>query len=337
MLFDVRWWPFTGSIEPSGIKKRIFSPAKLLWVITKSNNNWLFTLIIFRSYISITNCILALTNIFSTKSNWNKYRLNCESQILDDASEIINEPIKFLHDDTVAKSEYCENTSPIHSETEHEIDNVFIDETSFTPLISPPIIKKVLPSEWKTTTSSPIRTRRLYGTSTFSDENSTTREIYNRSTKTNLPSYERPSFKLRSPFMLPKLDLPDAMMKGNSTDHKLREEDISSDTVHENPSSSTLQHLIKDKPKRQKKHASNKNVVLSQWNMFLVVRWHHMQFCSWFIFWYAHYELSNWMSKLTHYPNSYQNNLSSFFCIYFNIIIFFDKWKCIHYLLYFVH
>ena len=189
--------------------------------------------------------------------------LNCESQILDDANEIINEPIEFLHDDTVAKSKYYENTSPIHSETEHETDNVFIDEISFTPLISPPITKKVLPSEWKTTTSSPIRTRRLYGTSNFSDENSTTREIYNRSTKTHLPSYDRPSFKLRSPFMLPKLDLPDAMMKENPTDHKLEEEDISSDTVHENPSSSTLQHLVKDKPKRQKKHAPNKNVILS--------------------------------------------------------------------------
>ena len=64
--------------------------------------------------------------------------------------------------------------------------------------------------------------------------------------------------------MLPKLDLPDAMMKENSTDHRLEEEDISSDTVHENPSSSTLQHLVKDKPKRQKKHAPNKNVLLRQ-------------------------------------------------------------------------
>ena len=192
-------------------------------------------------------------------------KLNCESQILDDANEIINEPIEFPHDDNVAKSKYYENTSPIHSETEHETDNVFIDEISFTPLISPPITKKVLPSEWKTTTSSPIRTRRLYGTSNFSVENSGTGEIYNRSTKTHLPSYERPSFKLRSPFMLPKLDLPDAMPMENPTDHKLEEEDISSDTVHENPSSSTLQHLVKDKPKRQKKHAPNKNVILSSW------------------------------------------------------------------------
>ena len=64
--------------------------------------------------------------------------------------------------------------------------------------------------------------------------------------------------------MLPKLDLPDAMMKENSTEHKLREEDISSDTVHGNPSSSTLQHLVKDKPKRQKKHAPNKNMILSK-------------------------------------------------------------------------
>ena len=64
--------------------------------------------------------------------------------------------------------------------------------------------------------------------------------------------------------MLPKLDLPDAMMKGNSTDNELEEEDISRDTVHEHPSSSTLQHLVKDKPKRQKKHAPNKNLILSQ-------------------------------------------------------------------------
>ena len=215
-------------------------------------------MIIFSSYIFITNCILIQSRIEIN------IELNYESQILDDANEIIIEPIEFLHDDTVPKSKYYENTSPIHSETEHEADNVFIDEISFTPLISPPITKKVLPSEWKMTTSSPIRTRRLYGTSNFSDENGATREIYNRSTKTNLPSYERPSFKLRSPFVLPKLDLPDAMTKENSTDHELEEEDISSDTVHENPSSSTLQHLVKDKPKRQKKHASNKNVILSQ-------------------------------------------------------------------------
>ena len=64
--------------------------------------------------------------------------------------------------------------------------------------------------------------------------------------------------------MLPKLDLPDAMTKEIPTDHKLEEEDISSDTVHGIPPSSTLEHLVKDKPKRQKKHAPNKNIILSQ-------------------------------------------------------------------------
>ena len=152
-----------------------------------------------------------------------------------------------------------EHSNQIHDLNVPDLEN---NSNSSAPLPSKVSLKRRSSSfKWKLAAKSVIRTRRLYDGSKDLDSKIVSTVTKNNSTKANAPkvplAISKPYFSNYSNF--PNMNLTNHM---NSVDDHTGKNNTNDYTIQELPSSSALQHLVKGRPKRLKKHPPIRSAVL---------------------------------------------------------------------------
>ena len=152
-----------------------------------------------------------------------------------------------------------ESSIQIQNFNETELENNTNSSATRLPEVS--LKRRSSSFKWKLAAKSVIQTRRLYDRSNDLDSNVVSSVINKKSTKSTAPKILPVSSKPYISFIsnVSNMNLTNHM---NSGDDQLGKNNNNDYTIQELPSSSALQHLVKGRPKRPKKHPPIRSAIL---------------------------------------------------------------------------
>ena len=205
--------------------------------------------------------------------------INTSTKFSDDVNECMNNNIatkrissnevtENYDKETTENKEWHEDTKVLESVTQSETDLSHLDELEVEDIVvfrppeealpATPIKRKSASFKWKFNRKTNVRTKRLYGTSGV--ESARNERDSNCSKPSNINFCFVSTFHEPPPNKSSFAPTSSNFSKLKPVGHKFRRN--YDRTFPELPSSSTLQHLVKGRPKRRKKYAPFKSAVL---------------------------------------------------------------------------